>query len=255
MSTGRYLYCIVPGAHRINFGPIGIHDSDVFSISHNNLSVIVHECDAKPYDSKDEEVVAKWVLSHEKVIELAMDKFGAVLPFRFNTIIEAADEQEVDNHMSNWLTEDQGTIKEKLEKVRGKAEYGVQISWDIESISNEIIREDTEFQSLAKEIEKMSEGLAYMNRHKLESLLKKRLEKKADAYFKRFYSAIKGCVDGVKVEKVKKEPEPRQMIMNLSCLVSEDARALAKELEKIEKREGFFVRFTGPWPPYSFVEG
>jgi len=248
------LYCIVPGERKIKLGPIGIEDAEVYSLSRDDLSVIVHDCDAKPYDSKDEAVVARWVLSHEKVIELSMDKFGTVLPFRFNTIIEAKDEQEVDQHVMNWLKDDHGILTEKLEKIKGKAEYGVQISWDVEVISSEIMREDTEFQSLAKEIEKMPDGLAYMNRQKLESLLKKRLENEADTYFKKFFSAIKGYVDDLKIEKTKREPEPRQMIMNLSCLASDGAKALAEELGKIDKLEGFSVHFTGPWPPYSFVE-
>jgi len=28
---------------------------------------------------------------------------------------------------------------------------------------------------------------------------------------------------------------------------------LGDELEKINNLKGFSVRFTGPWPPYSFV--
>jgi hypothetical protein len=30
-------------------------------------------------------------------------------------------------------------------------------------------------------------------------------------------------------------------------------KELGEELEKIEGKEGVEVRFTGPWPPYSFV--
>ena len=255
MSTGRYLYCIVPRTREVNFGPIGIDNSEVYSISHNDLSVIVHDCGASPYDSKEEKIVAEWVLSHEKVTELALDNVGTVLPFRFNTIIQAEDEEEVDKEVLNWLTDGENALREKLEKVTGKAEYGVQISWDVQVVSNKIIKQDSEFRSLEEEIEKMPEGLAYMNRQKLENLLKKRLEKEADIYFKEFYSAIKRCADDVKIEKAKKEPAPKQMIMNLSCLASDSAKALGVELEKIRKLEGLFVRFTGPWPPYSFVEG
>ena len=255
MSTGRYLYCIVPGTQEIKLGPVGIEDSEVYNISHNGLSVIVHDCDAKPYDSENEDVVAKWVLRHEEVIELAMNEIGTVLPFRFNTIIQAEDERELDKHVFNWLADDQKSFKEKLERMKGKAEYGVQISWHAQAVSNRIIKQDPEFQTLEQEIGRMPEGLAYMNRQKLENLLKRRLEREADSYFKQFYSAIKGSVDDVKIEKAKKEPEPRQMIMNLSCLASDGAQALAAELEKIGKLEEFFVRFTGPWPPYSFVEG
>lgn len=255
MSTGRYLYCIVPESQNVQMGPVGLEDSHVYSISHKDLSVFVHNCDAKPYDSKNQDEVAKWVLIHEKVIEKAMEEFGTVLPFRFNTIIQAEDEQKVNQQVVNWLKDDHNPLKEKLERLKGKAEYGVQISWDVEVISSEITREEKEFQSLAKEIDKMPEGLAYMNRQKLQNLLKKRLEKEADVYFKRFFSAIKRCVEDVKIEKAKREPEPKQMIMNLSCLASDGAKTLSKELENMDKLDGFFVRFTGPWPPYSFVEG
>ena len=42
--------------------------------------------------------------------------------------------------------------------------------------------------------------------------------------------------------------------MNLSCLLTKDgSRELGDELEKIDAMEGFSVRYTGPWPPYSFV--
>lgn len=44
------------------------------------------------------------------------------------------------------------------------------------------------------------------------------------------------------------------MLLNLSCLVSKGkVDSLGEELEKINNMEGFSVRFTGPWSPYSFV--
>ena len=57
------------------------------------------------------------------------------------------------------------------------------------------------------------------------------------------------------MDKTKKtEDENKQMLMNLSCLLTKDgSRRLGDELEKIASVEGFFVRYTGPWPPYSFV--
>ncbi|MBT9151233.1 MAG: hypothetical protein DDT40_01421 [candidate division WS2 bacterium] len=73
-------------------------------------------------------------------------------------------------------------------------------------------------------------------------------------YFKDFYERIKGCVDEIKVEKTKKPEEDKQMLMNFSCLLpKEKSERLGEELEKINNMEGFFVRFTGPWPPYGFV--
>ena len=93
-----------------------------------------------------------------------------------------------------------------------------------------------------------------MYKQKLENLLKKEIEKEADRYFKDFYEKIKKCVDEIKVEKTKKLEENKQMLMNLACLLSkEKSKILGEELEKINNIKGFFVRFTGPWPPYSFV--
>ncbi len=76
-----------------------------------------------------------------------------------------------------------------------------------------------------------------------------------DTHFKEFYARIKKQVDDIKVEKTKRPDEKdMQMIMNLSCLVAEDKyKALGAELEQIDKTEAFSVRFTGPWPAYSFV--
>jgi hypothetical protein len=93
-----------------------------------------------------------------------------------------------------------------------------------------------------------------MYKQKLENLLKKELEKEADRYFKVFYEQIKRCVDQIKVEKTKKNEEDKQMLLNFSCLIFKGkSKTLGEELEKINHLKGFFVRFTGPWPPYSFV--
>ena len=80
------------------------------------------------------------------------------------------------------------------------------------------------------------------------------METKADQCFKDFYSRIRKHVDDVRVEKAKQADQGWQMILNLSCLICREAHTeLGEELDKINQMDGFSVRFTGPWPPYSFV--
>lgn len=44
------------------------------------------------------------------------------------------------------------------------------------------------------------------------------------------------------------------MILNLACLAHEDnVQNLGNMLGEVNKRDGFAVRFTGPWSPYSFA--
>ena len=254
-TRGRYVYCVGESNERINLGKIGIDNSQVYTIPYKDVCAVVHDCPTQPYESKDTKVVEGWVITHEETIETAWKKLGAVLPFGFDTIIKGDEEEEEDAEevVKAWLKEDYEGLKEKLNKVRGKVEYGVQISWDTKIITSELIKKDPELKKLNEEIKSKPKGVAYMYKQKLEKLIRGKLEKEGEKRFKEFYEMIKGCTDEVKVEKLKKEDEPRQMLMNLSCLADKDHKTLGDELEKIKNKEGFFVRFTGPWPPYSFV--
>jgi hypothetical protein len=253
-EKGRYLYCVTDNCVRTCLGQIGLDGKEVYTIAFVDLSVVVHNCPCEPYKSEDNEVVKRWVMTHEKVVEIAWERFGTILPVGFDTIIQGDEDKSPEENIKSWLKKDYANLKEKINKIRGKAEYGIQISWDPKVIADEIAKTNQEIRSLNQDINSKPKGTAYMLRHKLENLLKKEMEKRADLCFKDFYARIKKCADEIKVEKIKKTNEKRQMLMNLSCLVDKKKlKELGEELEKINEEEGFAVRFTGPWPPYSFV--
>lgn len=80
------------------------------------------------------------------------------------------------------------------------------------------------------------------------------MEKQADAWFKDFYKKIAEQAVEVKVEKTRQNQNGKPMLLNLSCLVPKDnVQRLGTVLDEIQSQDGFTVRFTGPWPPYSFV--
>lgn len=254
MTEGRYVYCIVDGAQKAQLGNIGIDGSRVYAIPYQDISVVVHDCPAKPYESKDNEVVKDWVIAHEKVIERAWEKLGTVLPLGFDTIIKADEEKGPEEIVKDWLKGGYQNLKEKLDKVKGKAEYGIHVSWDTKVISQVLTEKDEELEKLSEEIKSKPKGMAYMYKQKLEKLLRGKLEREAERYFKKFYGRIKECTDEIRIEKLKKDEELRQTLMNVSCLVDkEEVKVLGDELDKINNMDAFFVRFTGPWPPYTFV--
>jgi len=132
----------------------------------------------------------------------------------------------------------------------------VQVFWEPKVIVQSLTWISPEIRRLDEEIKSKPKGLGYMYRQKLENLIKHQMEATADECFKNFYSRIRKYTDNVRVEKTRKAEPGLQMIMNLSCLVYRDRYAeLGEELGKINRMRGFVVRFTGPWPPYSFVEG
>jgi len=254
MAGARYLYCIADSNEKISFGNIGLENNEVYTIPYKDLCVVIHNCSIEPYKSEDEDKVKLWVTIHEKVVESVWERFDTILPLGFDTIIIGEGEKEPEENMKSWLKDDYENLKKKLNKLKGKAEFGVQIFWDIKIISERIIDVNKEIKKMSDDIKTKSKGLAYMYKQKLENLLKKEIEKEADRCFKDFYERIKRCGDEIKVEKTKKLEEGKQMLMNLSCLLSkEKSKVLGDELEKIDNMEEFSVRFTGPWPPYSFV--
>jgi len=252
---GRYLYCIADTGEAVSLGNIGIEENEVYSIPYNDLCAVVHNCLARPYESKDKEIVKGWVLSHQKVVDAAWEKLGTLIPIGFDTIIQGNAAVEPEENMKKWLKDDYDNLKAKIEKVRDRAEYGVQLFWDRKTIAQKISDESPEIKALNEEIKSKPKGLAYMYRQKLEALLRKEIEDRADRYFKEFYEKITPHADDIRVEKTKKtEDEDKQMLLNLSCLLpKEGSKGLGEELEKIDALEGFSVRYTGPWPPYSFV--
>ena len=139
--------------------------------------------------------------------------------------------------------------------MRGKAEYGVQIFWEPRTVARDIAARSEAIRKLEEEVRSKPKGTAYLLRQKAEGVLKREMETRARACFRDFYDRIRQHVCDIRLEKTRKAGEDKQMIANLSCLVHrEKSSELGKELEAITGMEGFSVRFTGPWPPYSFVD-
>jgi len=253
-GQGRYLYCVANSGERVSLGPIGIDGSNVYTIPYQNICAVVHKCPAEPYQSTEREMVNSWVLAHQKVVDEAWERWGTVLPLGFDTIVMDKDGVGPEKNVRNWLRNDYDNLKSKLEKVRGKAEYGIQIFWEPHVIAQSLAKTSPEISELEEEMKSKSRGVAYLYKQKLENALKREVEAKADQCFRDFYERIRRHIDNIVVEKTKPGDQNTQMIMNLSCLLARDKTAeLGEELEKINSMEGFSVRFTGPWPPYSFV--
>ncbi len=251
---GRYVYGVAPTGRRVTLGQIGIEGSEVYTIRYKDLCAVVHNCPTEPYQSDNEEVVKGWVKTHQKVLDEAKERFGTLIPLGFDVIIQPKDDTISSEQMvKDWLREDYDRLRSVMEKIKGKDEYGVQISYDPKVMSKFIAEQSEEVRKIKKEIATKSPGMAYMYKQKLEKAVKAEMERFADEWFKGLYEKIKRHTDDIVVEKTKRLKD-KVMLLNLSCLMAkEKVKSLGKELEKINNMEGFSVHFSGAWPPYSFV--
>ena len=252
---GKYVYGIVKKGEGLKLGPMGIEGDEVYIIWDDGMGAVVHDCLARPYESTDEETVKRWLLAHQNVIDEVWKRCDVIIPTTFDTIIAAEKGRTSEETVKEWLSDGRDGFMAKLETFKDKAEYGVQVFWNAPVMMQTLAQENETVQKMSAELQEKSKGSAYLHRQKLEMVMKKELENKADHYFREFYQGIKACAVEVKIEKTKKAEDPaRQMIMNLTCLLPrEESETLGQELERIHQMACFFVRFTGPWPPYSFV--
>jgi hypothetical protein len=252
--TGRYVYGVAEGDIPLSLGKTGLEGSEVYTVVYGGLAAIVHDCKPEPYQSDDEEVVKNWLAAHQEVLEAAGEKFQNLIPIGFDTIFYDEEECEPGETVRKWLVKESEQLKVIMDRIRGRQEYGVQVSWEPEVIGGRLAEDDPELREMKEGLRSASKGSAYLIRQKLDKALAGTIEKEADRCFRTFFSSISRLCGDVRVEKVKKPEGGRHMLMNLSCLVERDkVQALGEVLDEIERQEGFSVRFTGPWPPYSFV--
>jgi hypothetical protein len=251
---GRYVYGVAHSRKELSLGQIGIEGSNVYTIPYRSLCAIVHDCPTEPYRSNNKEVVKEWVKVHQKVLDKVKERFGTVIPLTFDVIIHPKDNVTLPEQMvKDWLSKDYDRLTAMIQKIKGKNEYGIQISYDPKLISESIAKQSKEVKGLKKIIATQSPGMAYMYKQKLEKVVKAGMEKLADERFKDFYERIKKHTDDIVVEKTKRLKD-KVMLLNLCCLVrKEKVESLGEELEKIDNLKGFSVHFSGPWPAYSFV--
>ncbi|HIE31521.1 MAG TPA: GvpL/GvpF family gas vesicle protein, partial [Methanosarcinales archaeon] len=236
-----------------NFGDIGIDGSRVYAIPYLDIAAVVHSCAAKPYRAKDDEMAKEWILAHNYVIDQATGKFGTVIPFSFDAIIRGDDDT-----IEDWMSGSYENLKKELERVQNKAEYSVQIFCDHEKLAMQLLESDCELKELKEKTGKMPKGAAYLLQRRFELKVKDAISAGISRLASEFGSRIREDVEETRVEestsRVPERYRGRKLIMTLSCLVKEDkVEKLGEVLDEVNNRDGFAVRFTGPWAPFSFV--
>jgi hypothetical protein len=254
-EEGLYVYCVARGPDNRLLGPIGLGGQAVYAVANGDILAVVHDCQAQPYQSGDPQVVQDWAVAHQSVVRAAAEAFGTVLPMAFDMIVRGASGGTAVAALRDWLDERRDRFTRLLDRLAGKAEYGVQVFWDREVIAASLVQRDDKLHGMQKEALNKPKGLAHLLQQELIKAIREAMEKQADLFAQNFYASIRRCLDDVHVDKLKKVDGGKQMLLNLSCLMPEGSGDLGRALDDIQQTKGISVRFTGPWPPYSFVGG
>ena len=229
----------------------GVDGNTVRVIDTEGIGLVVHDCDRVP-EPDDPVTVQRWLLEHQSVVDEAAETFGTPLPLRFGTVIDGGDEA-----VEGWLRAESSRLTELLDTFAGRQEYRVHLLWDDERIADGI--DDDRLRELEAERNDADEGrsfllgkryeqrLAQVTQDKKEhvtALLERRLAELAERLERLGPpgAAAREAIDGPVADE-------RFSVLVPTDRVDEVSTALAE----IEETPGLTIRYTGPWPPYTFT--
>jgi len=191
-------------------------------------------------------------MAHYQLVRPIWERCSAVLPAAFNTIF-LPGQKGAQEQLRGWLESEYESLKVKLIRLAGKAEYTVQVLWDTESVARRLVEVDPALAQAQAAVRSSAAGTAYLERPRLEKALRAAVETEAALRFRSLYARLSTAAQAMVVEKAKPAPPPHQMLLHVSCLVDrQDQTTLMRCLGEIEGLGDYLVRVIGPWPPYSF---
>jgi hypothetical protein len=239
---GRYVYGIVEGKEQVTFGKIGIGGAGemVYTVRYQDIAAVVSNTSVYIFDPTRENALA-----HEHVIETVM-KNHTIIPMSFGTVFRTDDD------IREVLKSIYPSLKDVLHQMAGKLEFGLKVNWDRDQIIEDIKQDDEEIRQFHHEIIRKHLQSTYLARMQLGRMIDKALGERAISYVRDIYEALRS----VCVASRDNQPIGDKMIMNAAFLVEREREAeFDSAINKIARKYGQRLKFkyTGPWPPYNFV--
>jgi hypothetical protein len=239
-DRGRYVYCIIRASVPLKFGAIGMDEewADVYTINYKDMAAVVSDVPMTPLDSTRENVLA-----HERVNETVM-RDHTVIPMSFGTIFKTRDD------IVELLRSAYDAFADVLNKMQDKLEFGLKVLWDREEIVKAIEQEDEDIHRLKDEISSQK-GSTYFARMQYGRLIDGALQQRSERYVAEFLQRLRDVSVASRVNRAIGD----KMIMNAAFLVQRDQeQAFDRRIKEIASSfDKLTFKYTGPWPPYNFV--
>jgi hypothetical protein len=239
-SRGKYVYCIIRSSEPLRFGQIGLgtEPAEVHTVHYRDIAAVVSDTPTEQLDATRENVLA-----HERVNETVMRRF-TVIPMSFGTVFRTPED------IVELLRGAYDAFSDVLHKMEDKLEFGLKILWERDVIIRELEREDEDIRRLKKEISSQK-GSTYFARMQYGRLIDGALQTRSERYVAEIFDQLRDVAVASRANK----PIGDKMIMNAAFLVSRDKEsAFDSKVKEIGARyDKLSFKYTGPWPPYNFV--
>ena len=239
-TRGKYVYCIIKATDAQRFGAIGLgtEPGEVYTVHYKDIAAVTSDPPTEVPDATRENVLA-----HERVNEAVMRSY-TVIPMSFGTVFKTRED------IVELLRGAYEAFTDVLGKMEDKLEFGLKLLWDRDVAVREVEKDDEEVRRLKSEIS-AQRGSTYFARMQYGRLLEAALETRSERYVNEIFAQLRD----VSVASRANKPIGDRMIMNAAFLVSRDEEAAfdARVKELGSQYDKLTFRYTGPWPPYNFV--
>jgi hypothetical protein len=239
-ARGKYVYCIIQSGDALRFGPLGIgaEPADVHTVNYKDIAAVVSDTPIEVHDPTRENVLA-----HERVNETVMRKH-TVIPMSFGTVFKTRDD------IVELLRSAYDAFHDVLVKMEDKLEFGLKVLWDREVMVRVIEEQDEDVRRLKQEIS-AQKGSTYFARMQFGRLVDAALQAHSEKYVAEIFEGLREVAVASRANK----PIGDKMILNAAFLVARDREAaFDQKVKEIGARfDKLTFKYTGPWPPYNFV--
>ncbi|MCX5683021.1 MAG: GvpL/GvpF family gas vesicle protein, partial [Planctomycetota bacterium] len=241
-SNGKYMYAIIPASGACaGFGPIGLLGGEVHAIVEGPLAAIVSDMPNERLRPERLHLAA-----HHAVLKNLLAR-GDLLPMAFGII---ADGPEA---VARVLAEGREELLDQLVRVAGKVEMTLRVVWDVPNLFEYFVHAHPELCELRDRLFMGAREPSEEEKIELGRQFDRTLHADRAAHAQAVQQILGPLCAEVRENSLRTERE----VMNLACLVE---RAAQTRFE-----EGIFVAaalfddnhsfdYSGPWPPYSFVD-
>jgi hypothetical protein len=239
-GKGKYVYCVIRSSKPLQFGMSAIAGEvgSVHTVNYKDLAAVVSDVPIGPLDSTRENVLA-----HEHVNETVMREH-TVIPMSFGTIFKTREDA------LELLRSAHDAFDDVLSKMANKLEFGLKILWDRDAVISDIEKQDEDIRRLRSEIASQK-GSTYFARMQYGRLVEAALQGRSERYVAGILEDLRATAVAARINK----PIGDKMILNAAFLVSRDSEgAFDQRIKQVAARhETLTFKYTGPWPPYNFV--
>lgn len=241
LSKGRYLYAAVAGDQPRSYGCVGINGGDVYTISYRDVGVVVSDVPNSKIRPERRHFAA-----HQGVLRKVMED-GDLLPMSFGIISSSSKE------VQRILAKNRKAISNQLERVSGKVEMGLKVTWDVPNIFEYMLNLHLPLKEARDRF--LDSGREPQHHEKIEigRMFEEFLQSDRDSHFQEVETVLSPRCFEIVRNKCREERE----VMKLACLVGRDSlteyEAAVFEAASLFD-DNFTFDYNGPWAPHNFVD-